>query len=79
MRSSHAEAVTLNLSQDLAIEVRRYANRSPPVLQVADPSNPKLILGVGASDLSPIEGTSIAVTKRCRTTHSSRVEPNPPK
>jgi hypothetical protein len=79
MRSSHAEAVTLNLPQDLAIEVRRHTNRAPTVLQVADPSDANLVLGVGASDLSPIEGTSIAVTKRSRTTHSSRVESNPPK
>jgi hypothetical protein len=32
MRSPHAEAVALNLSQDLAIEVRRHANGAAAVL-----------------------------------------------
>jgi hypothetical protein len=77
MRSSHAEAVTLNLAQDFAVEVRRYANRASPVLQVVDSSDANLVLRVSASDLSSKEGASITVTKRRWATCSCRVEPNP--
>jgi hypothetical protein len=76
MRSSHAEAVTLNLAQNLAIEVRRHANRAPTVLQVTDPSDANLVLCVSASDLSPIEGASITVTERRWTTRSCGVKPD---
>jgi hypothetical protein len=77
MRSPHAEAVALNLSQDLAIEVRRHANRAAPVLQELDSSNSNLVLSVSSSDLSQIERTSITVTKRRWPTRSCRVESNP--
>jgi hypothetical protein len=77
MRSPHAEAVALNLPQDLAIEVRRHANRAAPILQVADPCSASLIVGIRSSNLSQIEGASITVTKRRWSTRSCRVEPNP--
>ena len=76
MRSVHAEAVTLNLAQDLAIEVRRHANRAPAVLQVIDPSDANLVLRVGPRDLSPIEGASITVTERRWTARSCGVKPD---
>jgi hypothetical protein len=76
MRSSHAKAVTLNLAQDLAIEVRRHTNRAPTVLQVADPSDASLVLRISASDLSLIEGTSIAVTERRWAAGSCGVKPD---
>jgi len=63
MRPPRAEAVTLDLAQDLAIEVCRHANGAPPVLQVANPSDANLILRVGVGDLSPVESTSITIAE----------------
>jgi len=77
MRSPYPEAVAFNLSQDLAIEVRRHANRSAAVLQVADPCSPSLVVGIRSGNLSQVEGASITVTKRRWPTRSCRVEPNP--
>jgi hypothetical protein len=77
MRSPYPEAVALNLSQDLAIEVRRYANRAAAVLQVADPCSASLVVGIRSGNLSQVEGASITITKRRWSTRSCRVEPNP--
>ena len=63
MRSLHPKAVALNLPQDLAIEVPRYADRAAAVQQVADSSHTNLVLRVSSRDLSHVESAAITVTK----------------
>jgi hypothetical protein len=64
MRSTHTEAVALDLPQNLAIDVRRHANREPTVLQVANASNANLVLSISPSDLRCIECAAISVAQR---------------
>ena len=77
MRAPHTVAVTLNLAQYLAIEVRCYANRAPTILKVSDPSDSNLVLRVSASDLRPIEGAAITVAERRWAAGSCGVKPHP--
>ena len=63
MRPTHTKAVTLDLAQDLAIQVRRYANRTTAVLKVSNPRHASLVIGIGSGDLCAVQRLPIAVAE----------------
>jgi hypothetical protein len=63
MWSSYAKAVAFNLSQDLAIEVRRHANGATAVLQVTNAVRAGLVVGISSGNLCAVQGLPVAVAE----------------